>query len=172
METVKGFENFPRSIILISNLVSLSTYALGFYIMLQLGLVFSFLYLSYLLYLEYRLISKHCINCYYWGKACGFGKGKLSSLFFKKGDSSKFCSKEFTWKDMIPDILVSLIPIITGIILLIIKFDLILLSALVLIVALTTTGNSYVRGKLTCLHCKQRELGCMADKLFSKKEEK
>ena len=172
METTKSYENFPPGIILFSNFVSLSIYGLGFYIMLQINLAFSLLYLGYLIYLEYRLISKHCINCYYWGKLCGFGKGKLSSLFFKRGESSEFCSKKLTWKDMIPDLLVTLIPFVTGIILIVIKFDLIILSAVILIVALTTTGNSYVRGKLTCLHCKQRELGCMAEKLFKKKEER
>ena len=69
---------------------------------------------------------------------------------------------------MIPDLLVSLIPLAVGIILLIIKFEPLILFALILLVAFTTAGNGYIRGTLTCTNCKQRELGCPADKLFNK----
>ncbi len=69
---------------------------------------------------------------------------------------------------MIPDLLISLIPFIIGIILMVIKFDYIVFTALVLLVLLTTSGNGFIRGRLTCRHCKQKELGCPADKLFNK----
>ena len=42
------------------------------------------------------------------------------------------------------------------------------LAAMVLLLALTTIGNGIVRGKLLCLHCRQRKLGCPALKLFEK----
>jgi hypothetical protein len=170
METIKRYENYPIWIVILSNLVLLAIYGLGFLIIFRLGLVFSFLYLLYVLLLEYMVIKNHCTNCFYWGKTCGFGKGKLSSLFFKKGDNSKFCIKDMTWKDMIPDILVSLIPLIIGIILLIIKFDIILLAELLFLILLTTTGNGFIRGRLTCKYCKQKELACPADLLFNKEK--
>jgi hypothetical protein len=138
-------------------------------IILSLSWIAAILYLLFILALEFRLIRKHCVNCYYWGKTCGFGKGRLSSLFFKKGDPSKFCEKSFTWKDMIPDLLISLIPLLIAIALMIIKFNLILLFATILIIALTTIGNGFIRGNLTCKYCKQREIGCPAEQLFSKK---
>jgi hypothetical protein len=167
METSKTYDNYPIGIVIQSNIVSVGIYALGFLIALRLGLVFSLLYLLYILILEYKLI-RSCANCFYWGKTCGFGKGRLSSLVFKKGDTSKFCAKEISWRDMIPDILISLIPMVIGIILLIIQFDLILLSALLLLILLTTSGNGYIRGTLTCRYCQQRELGCPAYMLFNK----
>jgi len=170
METTKRYENYPIGIVILSNFVSLAIYGLGFLIIFRLGLAFSFLYLFYILILEYRLIRNHCTNCFYWGKTCGFGKGRLSSWVFKKGDISKFCIKDMTWRDMIPDILVSLIPLVIGIILLILKFDFILLSALLLLLLLTTIGNNFIRGTLTCRYCKQRELGCPADLLFNKEK--
>jgi hypothetical protein len=137
-------------------------------ITLRLGWIAAVLYLVFILALELRLISKHCVNCYYWGKTCGFGQGRLSSLFFKRGDPSKFCENKMSWKDMIPDLLVSLVPLIIGIVLMIIKFDFILLFASVILIVLTTSGNGFIRGNLTCKYCKQRELGCPAEKLFSK----
>ena len=74
-----------------------------------------------------------------------------------------------TWKDMIPDLLISLIPLLAGIVLLIVQFDIYLLATIVLLAFLTTSGNGFIRGKLTCKYCKQRELGCPAEKLFNKK---
>lgn len=168
METLKSYENYPVRTVILSNLVSLAIYVLGFVIIFRLGLVFSLLFLLYILFFEYRLIKKRCTNCFYWGKICGFGKSKISSWFFKKGDISKFCIKNLTWKDLIPDILISIIPLVIGITLLILKFDLILLVELLVLITCITMGNGYIRGKLTCKYCKQKELGCPAANLLNK----
>lgn len=168
METVKSYENYPISTVFITNLFSIIIYGLGFILMMKLGLFFAGCYLIYISALEFRLIRYHCTDCYYYGKTCGFGKGKLSSIFFKKGDGLKFCAHKMTWKDMIPDLLVSLVPIIVGIVYLIINFDLILLAGVLLLIFLTSIGNGFIRGSLTCKYCKQRELGCPAEKLFNK----
>jgi hypothetical protein len=168
MQKTKTYYNFPLSIIIISNLVSVLIYFSGFIIMLGLNLIAAVLYLFLILAFEYRLISKHCVNCYYWGKLCGFGKGMLSSFLFKRGNPSKFCEKQMTWKDLIPDFLVSLIPLIIGIALIIIKFNYALLIAVIILVLLTTAGNGLIRSNLTCKYCKQRETGCPAEQLFNK----
>lgn len=162
------YDNFPLWIVVLSNAVSLSVYILGFIIMMRLSLFISIIYLILVLFLEYKLIKGHCVDCYYWGKICGFGKGRLSSFFFKKGDPSKFCSDKMSWKDMIPDLLVFLIPFITGIILIIIKFNILILLVLILLLLLSLIGNGFIRGSLTCRYCIQKDLGCPADKLFNK----
>ncbi len=89
---------------------------------------------------------------------------------FRQGDSAKFCVKKMTWKDMIPDLLVSFIPFTIGIILLIIRFDIKLLFAVIALIALSSYGSGFIRTKLTCKYCKQRELGCPAEQLFSNTE--
>lgn len=169
MELSKRYENFPLWIIIVSNMQSLLVYALGFLILLNIAWFVAGCYLLFILFLEYRIVSKHCVDCYYFGKACGFGKGRISALFFKQGPAAHFCSQKFTWKDLIPDMLVSLIPLIAGIILLILHFDIILLISILLIVVLITAGNSFVRGDLTCKFCRQKDIGCPAEQLFSKK---
>ena len=169
MEITKTHDNFPFWIVILSNTVSILIYFSGFVITFSLSWIAAILYLVFILALELRLLSKHCVNCYYWGKTCGFGKGKLSSLFFQRGDPSKFCEKSFTWKDMIPDILVSIIPLLIAIALMIIRFNFILLFAVIILIGLTTIGNGFIRGNLTCKYCKQREIGCPAEQLFSKK---
>lgn len=169
MEITKTHDNFPAWIVFLSNMVSILIYLSGFVITLSLSITVAIFYLIFILALEFRLLSRHCVNCYYWGKTCGFGKGRISALFFKKGDPAKFCKSDFNWKDMIPDLLVFLIPLVIAIILLVIKFNLILLLSAILLIILTTVGNGYIRGNLTCKYCRQRETGCPAEQLFSKK---
>ncbi|MCX5782561.1 MAG: hypothetical protein NT145_07690 [Elusimicrobia bacterium] len=162
------YENYPVWIVIISNLVSLAIYVIGAFIILKIGIIWLVLYLLYILLLEIRLLRKSCIYCCYYGKVCAFGKGKISRLFFKQGDSKLFSQIQITWKDIIPDFLVSIIPLIIGIILLIISFDLPLLFLMILLVILTSFGNGIVRGRLACKYCKQLDLGCPAAQLFSK----
>ncbi|OGD83574.1 hypothetical protein A2165_03990 [Candidatus Curtissbacteria bacterium RBG_13_40_7] len=168
MEQQKCYDNYPAWIVVISNFVSLSTYFIGGFIIYQIGFLWLALYILYILILELRLIKGHCVNCYYYGKTCSFGKGRLSSLFFKKGESIKFCQNKMTWKDIVPDFLVSVIPIGVGIITLIIHFNWLILFLMVLLFILGFSGSALVRGQLACKFCKQRELGCPAQKLFEK----
>jgi hypothetical protein len=167
-----NFENFPWWIILTSNIVSIAIYVLGIFIMVQAGLLIAGFFLLYILFLEFRLIRTHCVNCYYWGKACAFGKGRISAFFFKPGDARLFCAKKMTWKDMIPDMLVLAVPIVTGIILLMIDFHFLLLLEMLFLILLSTFGNGYIRGQLACKHCIQKDLGCPAAQLFNNTEGK
>jgi len=73
-----------------------------------------------------------------------------------------------TWKDLIPDILITAIPLTIGIALLITRFNFSILLAIMILILLSTAGNNYIRGTLTCRHCKQMELGCPAVKMFNK----
>ena len=170
MKPTKCYENYPFWIVFFSNLVSIAIYLIGAFIIYQIGLIWLILYTIFIGILEFRLIKGHCTNCYYYGKTCAFGKGKISSIFFKKGDLNKFCKMQITWKDLIPDFLVSLIPIIVGIIVLIIDFSWLILVLIILLVILTSFGNGFVRGQLACKYCKQKEIGCPAEKLFNKKK--
>lgn len=171
METSTTYESYPIRTVILSNLVSLAIYFLGIVIVAQTWWILSVFYLVFIFALELRLIRNHCTCCYYWGKTCGFGKGRVSALFFKKGDISKFCNNSISWKDMIPDLLITVFPLIAGIISLILKFNIFILLALCLMIALTTVGNAYIRGSLTCTFCKQKELGCPAERLFNKGKE-
>ncbi len=160
--------NYPVSTVILSNLHSIILYVAGALILFHAGWVYGALYILYVLSLEIRLIRNHCVNCFYWGKTCGFGKGRLSALIFKQGDPKHFCSKSYTFYDLIPDMLVALIPVITGIVLLVIHFKILILTAVLLIVLLTTKGNEFIRRNMVCKYCKQKDLGCPAEQLFKK----
>jgi len=162
------YKNYPLSIVIAANLFSLSIYAIGALIISQIGIIRLILYLVYILLLEIKLLKTACTTCYYYGKLCAFGKGKLSSLLFKKGNPNLFTQRKITWKDIVPDLMVSIIPIIVGIVLLIIDFNWWLLAGVIVLLLLTSIGNGLIRGSLACKHCRQLELGCPAQQLFSK----
>ena len=168
MEAVQCYEEYPWWIILLSNLVSLAIIAIGAFLIYQLGLAWMIVYLLFILALEVRLLRGSCVHCYYHGKTCAFGRGRVSGLFFEKGDPDKFSEKDVGWKDMIPDIMVALIPLVIGIILLIRDFSWLILAMLVLLLLLASSGNAWIRGSLACKYCKQREIGCPAEQLFAK----
>jgi len=169
MKKEQAYENYPFWMVIISNLVSIAIYLIGAFIIYQIGLIWLILYLIFIGTLEFQLIKGHCTSCYYYGKSCAFGKGRISKLFFKKGNQEKFCSKKMTWKDMLPDMMVLLVPAIAGIVLLIISFRWIILILIIILFLLASMGNSFARSSLACKYCKQRKLGCPAEQLFKKK---
>ena len=162
------YENYPPGIILLANTVQLALYAIGAFIMYSLGIVWLIIYFLYVGGLEIRLLRRSCVNCYYYGKYCAFGKGKLASLLFKRGDNARFNRDRIRWRDILPDFLVSIVPLITGIVLLIINFNWVLLFLLGILLLLASVGSSMVRGRLACKFCRQREIGCPAEQLFKK----
>ena len=158
---------YPFHIILLSSLQSAGIYFIALFIVFNLYIWLSIPMLLYILFLEFRLLRNSCTKCYYYGKNCAFGKGKISSLFFKKKDALIFGEACITWKSMIPELLVTAIPLLVGIYLLITDFSWLVLVLLLMLLLLSSIGNSFIRGKLACNHCQQRELGCAAWELFN-----
>lgn len=168
MQEKQSYENFPFWIPLLSGALSLTIYGLGLYIFYHLGILFAVLYLCYCLWLESQILRGSCKHCYYFGKTCGLGRGKICALIFKKGDPKKFIEREISWKDLIPDFLILIFPLVGGVIVLIKDFSWLILSMMVILVILSMAGNALIRGSLACKYCKQKELGCPAERLFNK----
>ena len=162
------YENYPTLIVIGSNLVSFLIYVIGLVILYRISIILVIGYVLFILILELRLLSGHCVDCYYYGKTCAFGKGRLSSLFFQKGNPEEFNLKKITWKDIAPDFLVFIVPVLAGILLLIQDFSWIVLILIIALFLLGFLGNALVRGQLACRFCKQKEIGCPAEQLFNK----
>ncbi len=161
------YESYPASTVLLSNALSLGIYVIGAVILAGLGAWAVVLYVAYCVWIEFRILTKGCVNCYYYGKSCGLGKGKLCALLFKRGDPAKFANSVVSWRDLVPDFLVSLVPLAVAVVLLARDFSYTLAVLVIALVGLTFPGNAVVRSCLLCKFCKQRELGCPAQKLFS-----
>jgi hypothetical protein len=168
MQNDKAYENFPIWIPFLAWVLSLSIYALGSYIFWFLYIPLTAGYITYCLWIEYRILRFSCVNCYYYGKTCGLGRGKLCAMLLKKGNPESFLEKQISWKDLIPDFLVMIFPLVGGIIVLIRDFNWLILVLMVILVLLSMGGNAVIRGSLACKYCKQKELGCPAEQLFNK----
>ncbi len=77
-------ENYPVAIVIVSNLVSFLIYGIGAYILYSLGLIWVIGYVLFILILEFRVMGSHCVDCYYYGKTCAFGKGQVSRILFTR----------------------------------------------------------------------------------------
>lgn len=164
-----ALESYPLKLVLLSNAVSIAIYLIGVYVLAKASILLATALIVFIIVLEVRVLQKSCKYCYYYGKTCCFGKGKICALFFKK-EKRKFSDVKISWKDILPDFLVFLIPLFVGIYLLIVRFSVFLLALLVLLVLLSFFGNAFVRGNFACKYCKQRSLGCPAEKFFQRQK--
>lgn len=171
MISISVHERYPTTTVLLSNAQTISTWAIGAYLVwAALGLVFALLFVIYCVVIELNLLRRSCVSCYYYGKICFSGRGRCCSALFRKGKTDAFASREITWVDLLPDLLVSVIPITCGIGAVIVDFSWLVLALLLALVGLTTAGNALVRGRLACKYCQQRTLGCPAERLFQKRQ--
>jgi hypothetical protein len=164
-----SYEDFPLHLVLICITFNLIVYGIGAYLTVQFGIVFMGTYLLFCLWMEARVLVHGCRDCAYYGKWCAFGRGKLCSLLFKPGDPERFNTRTISWRDMLPDLLVALVPFLAGVILLFRDFSWIVLVLVLALVAHSTVGNGFIRGGIACKYCRQRELGCPAERLFDKR---
>ena len=162
-----SYERFPLSIVLLSNALAMSIYTIGACILAGFGLWVVVLYLLYCLWVEFRILKKSCVNCYYYGKRCGLGKGRVCSLLLTQGVPSDFASKQISWWGILPDFMVSIVPLIVGTVQLARGWSWLLIALLAALLVLSSAGNAVVRGQFLCRYCRQREIGCPAEKLFS-----
>ena len=170
MSENKTYEKYPISTPFLAVMLSIITYLAGALIILRYGIIYSIIYLIYCINLELSIVLRSCKNCYYHGKLCGLGKGKIAPIFCKKGSHEQFAKRKITFIQIIPDFLVGLIPIILGIYSLIQDFSWIILVLVIIIFFISFIGAGITRGYLFCKYCKQREIGCPAEKLFNKKK--
>jgi len=171
MQEPECHENYPAGTVIASNLVQFLIWGIGAYLLYRSGLIWVIGYVLFILLLEFRLLSSHCVDCYYYGRTCAFGKGYLSSVFFLKGRPEQFSHMTITWKDIVPDFLVFIVPVLAGTLLLLREFSWTVLICIIALFLLGFLGNALVRGQLACRYCKQREIGCPAAQLFNKTRE-
>jgi hypothetical protein len=166
------YERFPARIVLLSNLLTFSIYGIGAYLMAGLGVWSLAAYLVYCGCMEIRLLRQGCVDCCYYGKMCAFGRGRLCALLFRQGDPQQFAQRQISWSDLLPDFAVSLLPAVAAVIQLVTDFRWVTLALLAVLLVLTFWGNAVVRGSFACRHCRQRQIGCPAERLFNKSSEK
>lgn len=170
MKKTSRYEDFPLWIPLIAVLVSVISYSIGAMILSGFGIIFALLYIIYCIFVELYVIFRSCKDCWYYGRICGLGKGKIAPLFVKKGDTKKFADRDISTIHLIPDFMVVIFPLIGGVVLLVLDFSFVLLGLLIILAIIFFSGTALIRGTFACKYCKQKDMGCPADEIFNKKK--
>jgi len=147
----KGFEEYPITTVITQNLFFLIYFGIGFMGLLPLKL-FSLLYAIFLIIMLLFVLRKHlCTNCYYYGKRCSTGWGKLAAVMYKEKSGKYELGVKLaviTWG------LATTVPIIGTITILIFKFELYFLVILILFILLTPLN--FMVHKNSCVKCKMK----------------
>ena len=168
----EAYESYPPSTVVFFQFLLIINYAVGVYILSQLWIWFGLLFIIYVLFLELMVYREGCSCCYYYGKMCFSGRGKLAPKLVKRGDPKKFCEKEVTFKHLVPQILALVFPIAGGIIILYFTFSWLILGLMLVPFIIWFCGNPIIYGNLACPHCKQGRICCPANDFFSGKNRK
>ena len=163
------WERFPWWSVVVANLPSLLVTGIGSYLLARVTLWLIAPYLAYAVWTETRVLWGSCRDCAYFGGGCAFGKGRLAALFLRRGDPRRFARREVRWIQLLPDFMVFPIPIAAGILVLSRRFSAGILALTIILAVVSLAGTALVRGSLACRYCKQRAMGCPAERLFSGK---
>jgi hypothetical protein len=153
----EGFEKYPLGYVIGQNIFFLVYFGIGFVGMLPLQIrgfpIISICYALFLVIMLLFVLRKHiCTNCYYYGKLCNTGWGRLALMFEKESGNYELGVKlaNVTW------MLATLIPIIGIAITLISSFSTFRLTLLVLFLFLTPIN--FIIHKKSCKKCKMRHI--------------
>jgi hypothetical protein len=83
--------SYPKSVIIIRWIILGGAFALGIYVLTSIKEVLGLAYVIYsIIVLTLILPLSRCAGCFYHGKACNTGWGKVAAYLFPKGDESKY----------------------------------------------------------------------------------
>ena len=155
------YAKYPLWIVGIFLLLTILSMALGAWIffLIKVWLGIAFIVLNFVML--FVCMRYRCKYCYYHGKRCYMGLGKLAKIF-KKGNAKEFSKT----KNLVPALVFMMItifsPIIAGIIALIVSFSWLMLVLLIVYVMIAIIPNFFLKKSLCCDRCIQGKLGCPA----------
>ena len=157
----QGLDEYPGSSIIIGNLAMVAWITLGTIGCWFLSPVAAWIFLAFAIIMVGVVLRKLlCTCCYYYGKWCGIGWGKLSALMFPKGDDEKFGTGVGQKVAPITYGILSIVPVVFLVISMFDTSQLIIAKIVVLVLLLAV---SFYRGafsrKKGCSNCKMR-LAC------------
>ena len=152
----EGVERYSTSRVVWQNLFFVIWFGAAFVGMLPLQIlgfpIVSALYALFLVVTLLFVLRKHlCTHCYYYGRMCNTGWGRLSAAMFKKDSGNYQFGVRFagiTW------MLATIAPIVGTILALVIHFS--ILSLLSFIVFILLTPINIISHRNDCRKCKMR----------------
>lgn len=152
----EGLEKYLKEDVILGNFLMVLWIFLGaascwFFSPLAAMIYFDFAVLMIVFVLRKAL----CANCYYYNKRCNMGWGKLSALFFKKGNIGKFNKGVGQKLAPITYGLLTAVPIVLILISIFQDFSAVKIAVLVSLLLISFYSGA-VRRKKTCAKCKMR----------------
>jgi hypothetical protein len=152
----QGLETFPLSRVIFGNVLMLIWMGLGTIACWFVLPVVAWIYLAAAIIMIFVVLRKLvCKNCYYYGKQCALGWGKVSALFFSPGSIEEFSSCAGIKAAPITYGLLTLIPLVLCIIALVQAVTVLKIAVLVLLLAVSVYSGAISR-KVACTNCKMR----------------
>lgn len=152
----QGIEAYAKIDIILGNLLMLLWITIGTIACWFLRPLIAWIYLFFAILMVFVILRRMvCPNCYYYGKWCSMGWGKLSALFFKKGDIEDFSTSLGIKLAPITYGLLTIIPLILIIISFFKGFSIFKAVVLILLLLVSFYSGAISRKK-TCAKCKMR----------------
>jgi hypothetical protein len=147
-------DSYPKPVIIIRWIILGIAFGMGIYILADIKEMLGIIYVVYsLIALTLVLPLSRCASCYYHGKACNTGWGKVAADLFPKGDESKFV---YHYNYALLLHLLWIIPLLAAFLQLVRKRELpglIVLAAYLLVLLV----EKILLKRLACARCHQRE---------------
>ena len=155
----QGLEEHPKATIILANLVMAIWIVSGTIACWFLYPWLGWIYLAVTLLMVSVVLRKVvCTNCYYYGKWCGTGWGKLSALFFKEGEMERFSQSIGVKLAPLTYGLLSLIPLVLIVIAIVQEFTIFKIVVLAILL-LVSVYSGFLSRKKGCANCKMK-LAC------------
>jgi len=147
-------ETYPSRVIIVRWIILTVAFILGVFILSQIKPALGIIYALYALYaLTLILPLSRCVNCFYYGRACNTGWGKVAAYLYGKGDESRY-AEQYNYAVFLH--LLWVVPLFASFFKLILEkslFFLIVFLAYSLVLWIEKVGLK----KLACRKCHQRE---------------
>lgn len=154
-DTTSGRESFSCWQIIFENILFILNWGIGFILLMSFQFkgipVVSFLYLILLLTVQVLLKKHNCSSCYYYGKWCHLGWGKISRILFEQNSGNLNIGKKLSISYILQLPLITLFAIIAGLI-----YGYTFWSVGLLIIFILVNILQVVLRKPVCKTCKMR----------------
>lgn len=162
MGTPTWCESYPSNIVIVSNLLGVLSYAFGASILWLLSPPVAIAYIGLVVFTFILSMRFRCRFCYYYGKRCFSGMGRLAALLLAKGKAEDFGRSRNVAPAAVASFAVMLLPLAGAVAVGLSGLSRLLLALVIIYVMVAIVPGFYVRANMYCKDCRQGQMGCPA----------
>ncbi len=152
----EGLEEYPQAPVILNNLLMILWIVMGTLACWFFNPSVALVFLAFAVIMVYVVLRKLvCTDCYYYGKWCPIGWGKLSATLFKKGNIEDFATGIGLKLAPLTYGLLAIVPLVLIVISIIQAFSIAKIVVAILLLSVSFYSASIGRKK-ACAQCKMR----------------